>query len=392
MIGNPPWGGGLDNDLDALKKAYPDATSEHTDSFKIFVDLSLRLCNSNACGSLIIPNTILRQKRLKDVRTLILKKQIIAIVDLGENIFETVIAPSCIILIKNKTVENSQLQYNDISKWPRIKKEELLKKLDRNSLIYQNYFNSNQDKEFIRPILSFSVPVISFGNFDHFTLKDVGLQCQRVNVGKEARTKSDLAQRIFVKERIGAEPVMYWKGRDFEKYYIKPNTDRYFRKDFKNFIKSNEIVYFNETVYNSSPKLLIRQTSDKIIAAVDLNRRWFDGSVIGLIPTKESDYDILYILGLFNSTLFRWCYQEIVNEEGRAFAQVKLSKVKQLPIRKINFSDRYERKIHNSITSIVSYIIFVKTQFLNSLSDQLTSTFEQVLDGVIYEAYFPEIL
>jgi len=46
-----------------------------------------------------------------------------------------------------------------------------------------------------------------------------------------------------------------------------------------------------------------------------------------------------------------------------------------------------------SIEVIVDYIIFLKSQKLNNASDQLIPTFfEQIIDGMVYEVYFPELL
>jgi adenine-specific DNA-methyltransferase len=383
VIGNPPWGSGLDNDLEILKRLYPETTAEHTDSFKIFVDLGLRLCRDSGTSAIIIPNTILRQKRLRDVRALLLKKQLISVVNLGENIFEHVIAPSCIIITRKSSEEKSELQYHDISKLTKDIRGQFLQSLDAEARIYQTDFLKNQELEFLKSFLSFSVAVKPLSEFDFFILKDVGIQCQRTNVGKEARAKSDLAQRIFIDNKINSASIMYWKGRDFDKYYIKKDTGRYFRTDFKKFIKPNEVVYFNSGVYDKSPKLIIRQTADRIIAAYDTEKRWFDGSAIGFIPNIKSEYSILYILGLFNSNLFKWYYQELVNEEGRVFAQVKLSKVKQIPIRVIDFFNPEEKQAHDLLVQIVNKILSSKED--NPSTN--TAALEKQIDYLVYQLY-----
>lgn len=42
---------------------------------------------------------------------------------------------------------------------------------------------------------------------------------------------------------------------------------------------------------------------------------------------------------------------------------------------------------------IVDYIIFLKSQKFSNSSDQLMPTyFEQIIDGMVYELYFPELL
>jgi hypothetical protein len=176
---------------------------------------------------------------------------------------------------------------------------------------------------------------------------------------------------------------MYWKGRDINKYYTQSETERYFRTDFKELVKVNEIVYFNKVVYETSPKIMIRQTADHLIAALDTEKRWFDGSVIGLVPSMPSKYDIKYILGLFNSKYYKWYYQKLVNEEGRVFAQVKLTKAKQLPFKLIDFENKSESQIHDDIVHLVNEIIVLKKQ--DNTFD--TQKIENEIDLKIYKLF-----
>jgi predicted type IV restriction endonuclease len=110
VIGNPPWGGDIDNDLNYLHNKYPATTQEHTDSFKLFIEAGLALARSNGLVSMIVPNTLLRQRRIKDVRTLMLQNQIMNLVDLGEDVFAGVVAPSCVFVTeKQKPARNHQV-------------------------------------------------------------------------------------------------------------------------------------------------------------------------------------------------------------------------------------------------------------------------------------------
>lgn len=128
---------------------------------------------------------------------------------------------------------------------------------------------------------------------------------------------------------------------------------------------------------------MFRQTADHVIATYDDENRWFDGSVIGLIPAEKSEYSLLYILGLLNSKYFKWHYQKLVNEEARVFAQVKLSKVKQLPIRIIDFKNKGDKTIHNSIALLADKILTAKKA--NPAAN--TKTWEDEIDEKIFALY-----
>ncbi len=387
VIGNPPWGSGLDNDLVYLKKLYPDTTTEHTDSFKIFIDAGLRLIKENGCLSMIIPNTLLRQSRLKDVRKLLLQKEVVSVINLGENIFEEVVTPSCIVFCKNSAYNDElTVSYYDISNLNLSKRNVELRNTKKYSKILQSVFLENPEFSFTPPILLHSVPTILLGNFNDFQCKDVGIQCQRNNVGKEKRAKSDLAKKIFLDHKFNAKSIMYWKGRDIDRYKAKKETGRFFRNDYATLVKENETVYLNESVYNSNPKIIFRQTADHIIAVLDEDKRWFDGSAIGLIKSQESNYDILYLLGILNSKYSKWYYHKLVNEEGRVFAQVKLSKAKQIPIRVIDFSEKEQKKLHDSLVELVKRMIELNSDF-DSKANELSDSVDKAIDKLVYELY-----
>ncbi len=389
VIGNPPWGGAIDSQLKYLKAIYPETTTEHTDSFKIFIDKGLRITAEQGCFVMIIPNTLLRQTRIKDVRKLILKKEILTIINLGENVFEQVVAPSCIISLRNYLAKSNHIvNYFDISKLSNVRRNAELLHLTNNQLIPQKVFETNFENAFVAKISESSVPVSPLVDFELFKCKDVGLQCQRKNVGKENRAKSDLAEKVFLTSKIRQSDVMYWKGRDIDKYRIKLDTGRYFRTKYEDLLKKDEVVYMNKAVYETSPKILFRQTADCIVATLDDEGRWFDGSVIGLVPTGESNYSIYYMLGLFNSKYFKWYYQKLVGEGGRVFAQVKLSKVKQLPIRVIDFENPSEKSKHDEIVSLVKKILTLtsKLKFDDNMSDDELEI-QAEIDSRVFELY-----
>lgn len=237
VIGNPPWGAGIDHYIKHLKTIYPETTGAHTDSFKIFIDAGLRITKANGMLSMIIPNTILRQERLKDVRRLMLRSRIYSIINLGEDVFEDVVAPSCIVSVDNTTVDSQhQVEVKDVSNQSNQQRSIALNQEAIGQKILQDTFSKNSDLAFVNSISVGNSKTIPLGEFSYFLCKDVGIQCQRKNVGKEKRTKSDLAKKLFIESKERSTDVMYWKGRDIDKYFAKSKTERFVRTDYKSFI------------------------------------------------------------------------------------------------------------------------------------------------------------
>jgi len=169
VIGNPPWGGDIDEDLGYFHARYPATTQEHTDSFKLFIEANLRLVCNGGLVAMIIPNTLLRQRRLRDARSLLLQNQILALVDLGEDVFKGVVAPSCIFVgRKGKPADGHSVVTLDLSRLPIETKIDALRhdaKLE--SVCEQRMFLRNADLEFVSMPKKYTVPVVPIGDLDY---------------------------------------------------------------------------------------------------------------------------------------------------------------------------------------------------------------------------------
>jgi len=124
---------------------------------------------------------------------------------------------------------------------------------------------------------------------------------------------------------------------------------RYLRGNFRKILKKNEIVYFNETVFDRPKKIVWRQTSDRIRATI-IDKHWF-GNTLQAGVLLDARYDLHYVLALLNSRFLNYIYLETVKEGGRVFPQVKMGKVRALPFRTINFDDKAEVDLHNKLAS-----------------------------------------
>lgn len=398
VIGNPPWGGDIDEDLGYFHARYPATTQEHTDSFKLFIEANLRLVRNGGLVSMIVPNTLLRQRRLRDARSVLLQNQILDLVDLGEDVFKGVIAPSCIFVVrKGKPADGHRVVTTDLSRLPVETKIDSLRHAKIGSEYEQRVFLDNADLEFVSIPKKYTVPVIPMGDLDEIACKDAGINYQRVDVGMQEKGKSDLANRLLYEgKRQRKLDKMYWKGADIDRYWIAESTSQYCRPDFDGFIRPNEVVRLNEDVYSFVPKILLRQTADHIIATIDYRGVWFGRSIIAILPTPKSAYKVEYFLGLLNSRYFEWLYHKLVHETHRVFAQVKLSKIKQLPIRTIVFSNPADRKRHGGLVSAVERMLELNKQLApvsdtygyerEALLKEIEKT-DKEIDNLVYDLY-----
>ena len=77
------------------------------------------------------------------------------------------------------------------------------------------------------------------------------------------------------------------------------------------------------------PKILIRQTADKIIAALDSKDGYYPIDTVNIVKLKSIDIDLnLLILGILNSKLISFFIKKFHKKVVEFLAQVKPSRVK----------------------------------------------------------------
>ncbi len=106
------------------------------------------------------------------------------------------------------------------------------------------------------------------------------------------------------------------------------------RHNYKSVLKDNETTYYNQEIMSQPIKLIWRQTAPYVIGTV-LDQRIFFGNTIqaGIIKKDYTDkVSYEYLCGLLNSKYLRYLYEQNVKEGGRVFPQIKLEKLKPLPI------------------------------------------------------------
>ena len=396
VIGNPPWGGNIDDELVYLHAKYPKSTQEHTDSFKIFIDKSLQLVRDSGIVSLIVPNTLLRQRRLKDVRQLMLSYHLPIIVNLGEKVFTGVDAPSCVFVI-TKDMPDDSFETSLYDLQDKNNEERAIFLTSKNlqtAIIKQSIFASNDGFTFSTAATLHGATTTKLGDSNDFKARDAGINYQRKNVGMNVKGRSDLATRLLYEgEKQENSDRMFWKGTDINRYWISKKTSRFCRPNFQSFVKQNEVVHLNENVFNQAPKILIRQTADTIIATLDTKGVWFGRSIIAITPVNATKYRCEYVIGILNSAYIKRIYQNISGESGRLFAQVKLSQLNQLPIRTINFDAPAEVAQHDRMVSLVEQMLTLREKLAaadatnrTALTRQADSTDAQI-DRLVYELY-----
>ena len=126
--------------------------------------------------------------------------------------------------------------------------------------------------------------------------------------------------------------------------------------------------------YFESPKIFLRQTSDKIIATL-INEPFYAIDSIHSLIEKDKNFNLKYILAVLNSKFGNYLYRLLITETGKVFAQVKLTFLRRIPIKICNNQ--------NAFSIIVDKILELKS----SDSSVDTTKLERKLDLMVYKLY-----
>ena len=152
-----------------------------------------------------------------------------------------------------------------------------------------------------------------------------------------------------------------------------------FRKQLKLVNKSFTARIIKTTNFFETPKIVTRQTANRIIGTIDHDGYYVKNSVHSTLIKKEyADLMTLeYILSVLNSRLIDWYYRVLSMEAGRVFPQVKISRIAALPIR---FLSRDEQA---PFIRFVNQVSNCKKESPNAD----TALIEREIDQLIYKLY-----
>lgn len=99
-----------------------------------------------------------------------------------------------------------------------------------------------------------------------------------------------------------------------------------------------------ENIYLHSPKILIRQTADRLISTLERDKNISLATTFVLIKNNKVHEAEEYLLAILNSAFLKYLYQGFNNEVGRVQPQIKRAHIEHLPIPRISFTTPVEER------------------------------------------------
>ncbi len=353
VIGNPPYmvlSSHADPEFNFLRNAYKTAYGR-INTFAIFTEKATQLLAPNAICTLIIPDSICNIDYYMNLRKFLLDGYTLhEIVELGDGVFDEAVVPAIIFSFSNCVTSHSRILVSNCD-----------------SPIEQNKYEIPQNYYYKTPKFSFNLHV------DELFIKVQSL----LEIGQASLLKEVAEIKIGIctggnSKHISDAPCF----KNSKKVLQGKNINRYtlqYNNLYVNYDKNELLRARDEAIFTSKEKLLMRQTSGKLILTYDNEQHY---TIDSLFLIHSEKINLKYLLGLLNSKLLNRQYQKINPEQGRVFAQVKIDYVNELPI-------VVNEEFIGVMVNFVNQILVHKKQ--NPSAD--TSALENEIDQLVYALY-----
>jgi type I restriction-modification system DNA methylase subunit len=327
VIGNPPYGAQLSEEHKKYFYEHFKTVEYQLDTYTLFMEMLSFLTAPKGKVGYIIPSTWLAQNYFKILRHYLIENFTFdKLILFKYDVFENVTAETSIFIAEHSISSDEQdisfCVANDVNEFDRLDFQSV-----KHSEWVQNYdkgFNLAFDTDqtaIIRQMESGTV------RLDEIAEVTVGIKPYQTNKGTPKQTSEDVKNRLFdSSHKIDESYKQYLVGSDLRKFIITPDSTRWIKYG-KHLAEPRESLNFFQQ------KIIVRQTSDIIISAVDYEG-FLDFNNIHNIVLKSQEpisYEALSVI--LNSSLMDVYYTYLVPEKGRVFAEVKSVNLRKLPIK-----------------------------------------------------------
>jgi hypothetical protein len=366
LIANPPYGAKFSQQEKQVFLRLFHHQDYQLDSYLLFLERAFDLLRKAGVLAFIIPNPWLTNLTLKKIRRFVFGQHTVhEIAHYSKKVFDAIVDTEVVIL-RNGPIPKNTVQIRivgetnlsvsksvDQSRWAALDGEPV------------NIFVSPAEECLIEKLRGISQPLRAI------CAVTVGMKPYQVGKGVPKQTREIVENRVFDsthRKDKAYRPLL--RGRDIEKYLIKWKGDRWIKYD-DHLAEPRPSAGFDAPL-----KIVIRQTGDSLIAALD-DRQFVCMNNMHTILPKDGRCDLRFILGLLNSRLLNYYFQWLNPEKGETLAEVKKEHVEKLAIKDA------EEKGRKPIVERVARILSTKQR--DAEAD--TSALEQEIDQLVYALY-----
>lgn len=368
VIGNPPYGASLsDNEKQWLLNKFNNQDYQ-LDTYLLFIEQVYSLMREYAEFTFIIPNTWITNLKFKKIRRFIFENTFVhEIVHYNKAVFEEAVVDTEVLFFRKLRTPNPNVS---------IKVAQNINQFAANNVSQLDWIESQGEPVNInisKIEIGIKLKLEKHPNLNEFVNIVVGLKPYQKGKGKPKQTESDVKGRIFdATSKLGDDYFKLLRGSDINKYTTNWTSGVWLKY-------GDHIAEPRYTAnFFDDEKIVVRQTSDKLIATIDTEKYLCMNNLHVITKLKEGkEVSFKFFLGIINSKLLDFYYTLLNPEKGEALAEVKKENLSKLPI---NITDN---KLQNKIIELVDKVLSKKQK--DTKAD--TTDLENQIDQLVYQLY-----
>ncbi len=380
IIGNPPYVKVSDKVIfDYFHQKYIHQDYQQ-DLYLLFLEKYKSLLTNGGKLGVIIPNTWLQSIKFRNIRSYLMNNYYWEkILHIKDKVFNAVVDTHVLVFEKNADIKNTELEIDILSN-KEIEPFQTINQLnlpDNGDVI--NILANEEEKKMFEKIKVLSNSIKEISSVYN------GVKPFEKGKGTPAQTSEIMQIKPYVvenqtKPKNGKNWLPLLRGSLMNRYTNLWNNNYWI--DYGEWLAAPR----DPRVFEAKEKIIVRQTGDRIIATL-IGANIICRNNLHIIISNELDHK--FILGILNSKLTDFYYQQINPERGEALAEVKKTHVEQLPIPK-NISDKKQNEIIKLVEQLLTLNQDFQTATLADKKEQLQNRIsftEDKINQIIYELY-----
>ena len=97
----------------------------------------------------------------------------------------------------------------------------------------------------------------------------------------------------------------------------------------------------------------MRRVGDRLIGTLDEKQKFALNTLVVMTPLEKCEYELKFILGLFNSHLMNFFYTRFLKSTKKIFSEIQAHQVAQLPVPKLDLKNHIDLARHDKLVLLV---------------------------------------
>lgn len=336
IVGNPPYVSFYAkraNSIDAATRAYYKANylmgQGRINTYCLFIERSFDLLKPSGVLGFIVPNTVLIMQSYEPLRRHLLDNGWLkSVVDLSLKVFPEVEVPTCVLTVERR--DERALPF------PRKVKAGFWESARRQ--VPDKLEETDQSDFYGYPYSMFNIHIRSADKDIINAIEKVGKPLGERFEVRDGINPANMTKKLVVKSLDQMDPPFrrVLRGKDINSYQLNwDNLWVRYDRDFPDTAGGDYCFLREERIFTEKPKILTRQTANRIVAAWDEDGYYALNTLHVTLPLTNGQ-EFKWLLALYNSKLLNYYYRLVFPDTEKVFPQVKTINVEKLPLPELN--------------------------------------------------------